>query len=352
MKTVVHVVGTGTIGEPLIGLFTDFHHYLGIDEVTFHKRTPMVTERAKVAHLLTRGAHLSVDDDQVADFEALGHKVSYTTQEALARATVVLDCTPNAIENREQSYLSLKGPRGFVAQGSQFGFGKVYARGINDATLVAEEDRFLEVVSCNTHNLAVLVRTLGVDGDRMAMRRGRFLCMRRANDVSQTKDFVPAPTVGRHEDERFGTYHARDLFHLFQSLGLTARAYSSTIRLNTQYMHSVWFSIERETPLDREAAVERLRANPLVALTERRSANEVFSFGRDHGYYGRILSQTVVSLPTLAVTPDGLELVGFSFTPQDGNSLLSSVSAAMWLIDPEHVEARTQVLRRFVFQEI
>ena len=41
MKNIVHIVGTGTIGEPLIGLFTDFKQHLGIDEVTFHKRTPM-----------------------------------------------------------------------------------------------------------------------------------------------------------------------------------------------------------------------------------------------------------------------------------------------------------------------
>src|SRR4051794_14137382 len=39
-KNIVHVVGTGTIGEPLIGLFTDFKEKWGIDEVTFHKRTP------------------------------------------------------------------------------------------------------------------------------------------------------------------------------------------------------------------------------------------------------------------------------------------------------------------------
>ena len=29
MKKIVHVVGTGTIGEPLIGLFADFGKYLG-----------------------------------------------------------------------------------------------------------------------------------------------------------------------------------------------------------------------------------------------------------------------------------------------------------------------------------
>ena len=63
-KTIVHIVGTGTIGEPLIGLFTDFKHYLGIDEVTFHKRTPLANDRAKINHLMSRGAVLATDSDQ------------------------------------------------------------------------------------------------------------------------------------------------------------------------------------------------------------------------------------------------------------------------------------------------
>jgi len=82
MKKIVHIVGTGTIGEPLIGLFTDFRKYLGIDEVTFHKRTPMTTERAKVNHLMERGAQLAVDSDKVADFE----KVMAKLHEALANS--------------------------------------------------------------------------------------------------------------------------------------------------------------------------------------------------------------------------------------------------------------------------
>ena len=40
---IVHVVGTGTIGEPLIGLLADHKADFGIDEVTFHKRTPLIT---------------------------------------------------------------------------------------------------------------------------------------------------------------------------------------------------------------------------------------------------------------------------------------------------------------------
>src|SRR5207249_5125254 len=135
MKKIVHVVGTGTIGEPLIGLFADFKKHLGIDEITFHKRTPMTTERAKANHLRQRGAKLAVDSDTTADFEALGHKVSFESIEALERATVVIDCTPAGNENKKL-YEKISGPNGFLAQGSEFGFGKPYAIGINEEALI------------------------------------------------------------------------------------------------------------------------------------------------------------------------------------------------------------------------
>jgi glyceraldehyde-3-phosphate dehydrogenase (NAD(P)) len=87
-------------------------------------------------------------------------------------------------------------------------------------------------------------------------------------------------------------------------------------------------------------------------MTEKRSANQIFSFGRDHGYYGRILSQAVVAAPTLTVS-GGRELIGFCFTPQDGKSLASSIAAALWMIDPEDDRPeRLSVLDRFFFSEI
>jgi len=77
----------------------------------------------------------------------------------------------------------------------------------------------------------------------------------------------------------------------------------------------------------------------------------VFSFGRDHGYYGRIMSQTVVALETLAVR-NGNEVVGFSFTPQDGNPLLSTVAAMLWYLERETLDRRIDILRRYLFREI
>jgi glyceraldehyde-3-phosphate dehydrogenase (NAD(P)) len=352
MKKIVHVVGTGTIGEPLIGLFADFKRHLGIDEITFHKRTPMTTERAKVNHLLSRGAKLAVDSDKTADFETLGHSVSFEAREALERATVVIDCTPAGNENRKL-YESLSGPKGFLAQGSEFGFGKPYAMGINDEALVAGQDRFLQIVSCNTHNIAALVKTLGEDGPGAPiLERGRFVCMRRANDVSQDTGFSPAPSAGKHDDPKFGTHHARDASRLLETIGWTPKLFSSAMKLNTQYMHSLWFDMEFSRPLTKEKAIAKLHANRRIAMTEKRSANQIFSFGRDHGYYGRILSQAVVVTPTITVSGDR-EVIGFCFTPQDGNSLASSISAALWLMEPEaDRRERLSVLDRFFFPEV
>jgi glyceraldehyde-3-phosphate dehydrogenase type II len=351
-RKIVHVVGTGTIGEPLIGLFADFKKYLGIDEITFHKRTPMTTERAKVNHLLQRGAKLAVDSDKVADFEALGHTVAYEAKEALEGATVVIDCTPAGNENKKM-YEGVTGPLGFIAQGSEFGFGKPYAMGINDGALKPGEDRFIQVVSCNTHNIAALIKTLGEEGkDGSGIEQGRFVCMRRANDVSQDSGFSPAPSAGKHDDPRFGTHHARDASSLLETIGWKPKLFSSAMKLNTQYMHSLWFSLEFTEPVTREKTLEKLRANRRIAMTDKRSSNQIFSFGRDHGYYGRILSQAVVASPTITISGDR-EVVGFCFTPQDGNSLASSISAALWLMDPNYDrQQRLSVLDRFFFREI
>jgi len=39
-KRTIHVVGTGTIGEPLLGLLLHTQQALEVDEITFHKHSP------------------------------------------------------------------------------------------------------------------------------------------------------------------------------------------------------------------------------------------------------------------------------------------------------------------------
>jgi glyceraldehyde-3-phosphate dehydrogenase (NAD(P)) len=353
-KRSIHVVGTGTIGEPLIGLLLNVQRDLEVDEITFHKNRPLLRDRSKVITLMRRGAKLVVDAEKMPDFEKLGMQPTYNTYEALQQASVVIDCTPEGMANKHKEawYNNLTSARGFIAQGSEFGFGKMYARGINDAALLPGVDRFIQVVSCNTHNLAVLIDTLGLHDEAPDnLIEGRFVCLRRSSDISQEGSFIPAPEVGRHKDSHFGTHHARDAWHLFQTLGRDLNIFSSAIKLNTQYMHSIWFNlrVKRDTTLDE--VIEKLEANKYVALTQKMMANTVFSFGRDHGYFGRLLNQTVVSVPTLAIR-NSHEITGFCFTPQDGNSLLSSIAAAAWLLDPETYEMRTQFVKPYLFDEV
>lgn len=354
-SAIVHVIGTGTIGEPLTGLLTQMKEPLGIEEVTFHKRTPLLTDRSKVVNLTKRGAKLCVDAGAVKGFQDLGMEPSYETVEAIDRAAVVIDCTPSGVgtHNKSEYYEKFTGNTlGFIAQGSEFGFGKPYARGINDRSLTAGKDQFVQVVSCNTHNLSILIDTFALrDGGPDNLVEGRFVCMRRANDISQDGDFTASPQVGRHKDARFGTHHARDAWHLFNTMGYDLNLFSSAIKLNTQYMHTIYFDIRVKKPTSRERLLELVEQNDRMSITHKNSANSVFSFGRDYGHYGRILNVTVVAAPTLTVRNQN-EIVGYCFTPQDGNSLLSSVSAATWYLYPESYEDRIQCLKPYFFKEV
>jgi glyceraldehyde-3-phosphate dehydrogenase (NAD(P)) len=350
---IVHVVGTGTIGEPLIGLLCDAKDELGIDEVTFYKHSPVLIDRPKIKGLTKRGANLAVREDRIKEFQELDIEPMYEAEEAIKRATAVVDCTPKGtgLMNKEKYYKKYKNKvKGFLAQGSEFGFGKMYAVGINDKAITSK-DQFIHIVSCNTHNMAAVIKTLAIEKNKNHMKEGRFLCIRRANDISQTKSFIPSPEVGTHKDERMGTHHAVDVYHLYKTIDIELNVFSSALKLNTQYMHCIWYDVKLDNKITKDEVIQRFIDDPRVAVTYKNSANLVFSFGRDHGHYGRILDQTVAVIPTIHVINDN-EVFGFCFTPQDGNSILSSISAIERFLYPEEYEEKLKILGAFLLQEV
>ena len=352
-RKIVHVVGTGTIGEPLIGLLCDYRDQLGIDEVTFHKNSALRRDRSKVTDLLRRGARLSVDEGKEQEFKKLGMDPDFETEESIKRASVVIDCTPKGIghANKAKYYEKFSDTvKGFLAQGSEDGFGKKYARGINDRALNAS-DKFIQVVSCNTHNVSCLTNTLAVGADPDNLVEGEYVCVRRANDLSQAGNFIPAPQVGTHGDDKYGSHHAADAAALFATLGMDLNLFSSAMKVNSQYMHVLWFNLKVKEPTTLASVKERLHNNDHVAMTTKDMTSTVFSFGRDHGHYGRIMNQTVVVEQSLNVRNDH-EITGFCFTPQDGNSILSSISAAEWLLYPHSYKDKIQCLSHLFFNII
>jgi len=330
MSKKVLVVGTGTIGEPLVGLLSDFRKELGIDEVLFYKRTPLVDEISKVNSLISRGAKLVATDANIAtQFDKLGNDVSMLFPQSLDESCVVIDCTPAGNLNKAEKYqYAAYAPNTFfIAQGSEKGFGVPYAYRINDDVLADPELQFVQVVSCNTHNMACLITSLET---LSPVRDSDFVCLRRANDVSQDEGFVPSTTVGKHASGVYGTHHAQDVKDLMLTLGKKYDIFSSALKVNTQYMHTLRFNIVLQGNVTYDMVVEAFEKNPMIAITHKESANKIFSFGRDHGYYGRIFNQSVVPVDSISVCPKfgGITRVtGFSFTPQDGNSLLSSIAA-------------------------
>tara|TARA_Y100000593_G_scaffold91984_1_gene182261 strand:+ start:556 stop:1623 length:1068 start_codon:yes stop_codon:yes gene_type:complete len=350
----VLVVGTGTIGEPLIGLLARLKNDLSIDDVYFYKRTPLVDEVSKVQSLCKKGAKLVVKDLHTADkFNVLGHKSVGLFGDLLPEMSAVIDCTPSGNDNKKLYYNNIDGKEKpiFIAQGSEKGFGTPYAYGINDHALAEKKSPYVQVVSCNTHNIACLVKTLD---EARPVISGDFVCIRRANDISQDGSFIASPNVGDHSSSTHGTHHARDVYDLFRTTGKIYNLFSSAMKVNSQYMHTIRFSIDVKGSLTKEDAIKIFRDNKFIALTHKKSANKIFSFGRDHGFYGRTYNQTVLPIDSLHVSQGNgtTSVTGFCFTPQDGNSLLSSTAAALQGIHGSRYTEYFPVLDKLLFSEI
>jgi len=348
MSKNVLVIGTGTIGEPLIGLLAEHRESLGLDNVIFFKRTPLSEERGKVEALIRKGAKIVSTSDAIGEFHQLGFKETTDVEKAYADSDVIIDCTPSGNDNWGKVYSSLDQNKRFMAQGSEHGFGPFFAWGINNEVLNEDSNRYL-IASCNTHNIASIVKIFALDEERELVE-GKFVCLRRANDVSQNDSFSPSPTITKHSNQEFGTHHARDVHELFAQDGRELNLFSSAIKLPTQYMHTLWFSLTFKDAIKYEDIMENLNNSGFLMATEKMSSNKVFSFGRDHGYHGRILSHGVVAEQSLHVK--GNTLTGYCFTPQDGNALLSSVAGTVQHYYKNDWQKKMEVFNRYIFKNI
>ena len=373
----IFIVGTGTIGKPLIRLFLRMRKALDFEEIIYHKNTPELKCRGMLKYFYEEGAKLAVYSEKVEGFrEILNHEPScgfapdYTFEEALERADLIIDCTDKGLARKfkEKHFRHLKNKLGFMAQGSENGFGKPYAYGINDFPLEPGEEKYIQIVSCNTHQILCVLNTLAFDPDHACachfdnLEWARFYLARRDSDISQENGKIGVE-VGEPVDFRYGSHQAVDAIRVLQTIDkeragrLDIHAVADTF--NNPFMHVVNFHIKLREKINVKEAERRFRANPLTAVTYEMTNNQVFGIGRDLGHFGRFLNHTIVCLPSLqiinGVNGSGHEIIGRCFTPQDGNPLLSSMAAALWFRDPSTYQQKIKenfFKLPFIFDEV
>lgn len=336
MGTVL-INGTGTIGEPLIALLLSVKEKLEFENITFYKHSPRLTDRPMLRNLIAKGGNLCVAEEKFDDFKAMGVEPSLTWEEALENADVVVDATKEKVgmRNKEEYYKKAeKNTLGFLAQGSESGFGTIYASGINDSIFENERPKYVQVGSCNTHAAAAAIQYFATNEDGSSnLDHGDLTFIRRGSDVSQTSG-VQAPTVTEYDDDRFGTHHAKDVWKLFETKGMDLNIFSTALKINSQYMHTLSAHLKLENAVSYEHIMNILDKTPALAQTNKTAVNQVFSFGRDHGHFGRILNQAVFVRQSIKVR--NKHVYFWSFTPQDGNAILSSVKAITYYLHDDN----------------
>jgi glyceraldehyde-3-phosphate dehydrogenase (NAD(P)) len=344
----VHIQGAGTIGAPLAYLLADRDTELGLDRVTFTKHTPRRSDAPIVDRVREAGAEFVVDEERTDDFDEAGFDVDGALDGTVEEATVVVEATPSGIAlDRKPDYETMDGPEGFLAQGSEAGFGTPFALGVNNDVLDRVDDRFVHVVSCNTHNISALTRALADHGD--GLDRGRVVCIRRATDVGDHASGPLAPKLALHDADE-GTHHAEDVVDLYGTTGRELDLFSSAIKIPTQFMHTIWFQFDLDEELGREDAIDRFEDDEYLAVTDKMNADLVFNMGRQFGPFGRILNQGVVARESIHT--DGSTVSGFCFTPQDGNAILSNVAAVSRFVHPNEWRKRLAAFDDLLVDEI
>jgi aspartate-semialdehyde dehydrogenase len=133
-------------------------------------------------------------------------------------------------------------------------------------------------------------------------------------------------------------------------MGVDLNVRSSVVQVPTQLLHTIWFSLQMERPLNVAQAIERTYDSRIVAQTDKQSSTTIFAFARDHGYRGRIFSRIIVPIQTLSCQDNMID--GFCFEPQASNELISAAAATIWFLYPDQVRQRLEVLAPFMFEEV
>jgi len=316
MKVLIN--GVGNIGTTLACLLFDFKSILNISEVIVFKNTPQLWRNVDLDFLRQKG--ITVLTSKMIDYKAQIKAVDY-----------IFETTANGIGLKNKSlYENLLNLKGVCAQGSEKAFGIPFMSGLNDNLIRSE--KFVQIVSCNTHGAASLLQTL-CGSDLKNLKLADFVVVRRSEDLGNHQRLVAANVVARHLSSETGTHHAIDVKDMFSAININCNITSSDITTPSQLMHSTRFSIKFNSKMDLKTCTELIENNPFLSTTTKFDSNFVFELGRRYGKYGRLYNHAIVLTNNLLLIDNTLK--GWAFVPQEGNSLLTTIHAFLLQTQPQ-----------------
>lgn len=313
MKILIN--GGGNIGTTLANVLVQYKTGIGFEKLMLYKRTNQPWKANDLAILSSKEVEVVHEFPNLKEidyiFEATANGVGMSNQQMY------------------QKYNHLKA----CAQGSEKGFGTSFVTGINDDQI--KNQKFVHVVSCNTHGAASILKTFG--GEKFEnIVSADFVVVRRSEDLSSHERLVTANVVARHLNPDIGTHHAIDVNDLFKSIGVNIPLTSSDITTPSQLMHATRFNIELKKGFSKDEINKLINNNIFVSTTDKFDSNQIFELGRRYGFQGRIFEHAIIVSNNLLISENNIK--GWAFVPQEGNTILSTIHA--FLLQTNHKEEK------------
>jgi len=308
----VLINGVGNIGTTLACLLSDFKQFLNISEVYVYKNIKQNWKLNDLHFLEEKGIKVFYSED--ITLEKMVQKVDY-----------VFEATANGFGLKNKSvYEKAINLKGVCSQGSEKDFGIPFMSNLNNNQV--EFQKFVQVVSCNTHGAASLISSL-FNEKLSDLDFADFVVVRRSEDIGNHERLVGANVVARHLSDLNGTHHAIDVKDMYETIGIDCPISSSDITTPSQLMHATRFHLGFKTELNSKVVINKLRSNAFIAITNKFDSNQIFELGRRYGKYGRIYNHCIVVENNLLFTNQSVK--GWAFVPQEGNSIISTIHACL-----------------------
>ncbi|MEO9533845.1 MAG: hypothetical protein ABJG68_02525 [Crocinitomicaceae bacterium] len=316
----VLVNGIGNIGSTLINLLLHYKSELGISEIYACKRTITPWNQAELDILQQKGVKICTSGKHL-DYPQLGN--------ILPQIHYIFEATANGVGlEYKKRYENLPNLIGTCAQGSEKGYGTSFMSGVNNEVIKGQ--KFVHIVSCNTHGSAALLR-LFAGSELENLEKADMVVVRRSEDLGNHERLVSANVVARHLNDNAGTHHSIDVIDMFKTINVSCPLTSSDITTPSQLMHAVRFNIELKNELNKSVDV-LLSEQKLIAKTNKFDSNVIFELGRRYGFNGRLFSHAIVVSKNVLKTNKTVK--GWAYVPQEGNSILSTLHA--FLLQTNH----------------